>query len=159
VLRDEVVNAMRPFGAVPLGRGRHCLPTGTRDILWIAMRPAGVLGIVAVVALVTSAAAGPSLVALDERGTFLVFDAEHPDATRRVTPDVPAGLIGIDVRPADSRLYGVSLTNDLYRIDPATGSAQLVATLTVPFDGGLASGVDFNPQADRLRLVSTRGQN
>ena len=121
-------------------------------------RLAGALGIVFLVARLT-AAAGPSLVALDESGVFLVFDAEHPDAARQVTPEVRARLIGIDVRPADARLYGISVTNDLYRIDPASGAAELVATLTVPFDGDVRSGFDFNPQADRLRLVSTGGQN
>jgi uncharacterized protein DUF4394 len=125
----------------------------------VPIRLAGVLGIVVLLAQVTPAAGGPSLVALDESGTFLVFDAERPDTTRQVTPDVRARLIGIDTRPADGRLYGVSVTNDLYRIDPATGAAKLVATLTVPFDGDVRSGVDFNPQADRLRLVSADGQN
>jgi len=68
-------------------------------------------------------------------------------------------LIGLDARPADGRLYAVAVTNDVYRIDPASGAAELISTLTVPFDGDVHSGVDFNPQADRLRLVSDAGQN
>jgi hypothetical protein len=125
----------------------------------VPTRLAGALGIVFLFARVTPAAAGSSLVALDESGTLVVFDAEHPDATRQVAPDVRGRLIGIDTRPADGRLYGVSVTNDLYRIDPATGAAELLATLTVPFDGDVRSGVDFNPQADRLRLVSADGRD
>ena len=70
-----------------------------------------------------------------------------------------ARLIGIDVRPADRRVYGITATSDLYRLDPLTGAAELVATLTVPFDGAARSGIDFNPLADRLRLVSWDGQN
>jgi hypothetical protein len=31
--------------------------------------------------------------------------------------------------------------------------------MTVPFEGGARSGVDFNPQSDRLKLVSAGGQN
>ena len=53
----------------------------------------------------------------------------------------------------------MSSANDVYTIDVATGAAVLVSTLTVPFDGGARSGVDFNPQADRLRLVGGNGQN
>src|SRR5207244_12058351 len=68
-------------------------------------------------------------------------------------------LLGVATRPADGHLYGLTTRNDLYRIDPATGASTLVSTLTVPFDGDLRSGISFNPQADRLRLVSADGQN
>jgi hypothetical protein len=97
--------------------------------------------------------------ALDESGGLLVLDAEQPAAARQLQPKVGARLIGLDVRPADGRLYAVGVSNDLYRIDPASGAAEVVATLTVPFNGDVRSGVDFNPQADRLRLVSADGQN
>jgi hypothetical protein len=53
----------------------------------------------------------------------------------------------------------VSDANDVYTLDVATGAASLVSTLTVPFDAAGGSGVDFNPQADRLRLVGRSGQN
>ena len=101
-----------------------------------------------------------TLVALGEDGALVVFAAERPDVVRRVTPSgVSARLIGIDMRPADGRLYGLTVGNDLYRIDPRSGAATAVGTLTVPFDGEERSGIDFNPQADRLRLVSVDGQN
>jgi len=100
------------------------------------------------------------LVALGESGTLLLFPADRPDAAREVRPTGIAGrLVGIDVRPADRRLYGITAASDLYRVDPQTGSAEMVASLTVPFDGEARSGIDFNPQADRLRLVSWSGQN
>src|SRR5581483_1695827 len=56
----------------------------------------------------------------------------------------------------------------LYTIDTATAAATLVATLaadpadlTNPYTtlSGASFGVDFNPVADRLRLVSDAGQN
>jgi hypothetical protein len=72
---------------------------------------------------------------------------------------VDGGLVGIDVRPANRRLYGLTTANELYTIDPKTGDSKLVSSLTVPFEGGARSGVDFNPQADRLRLISADGQN
>lgn len=37
--------------------------------------------------------------------------------------------------------------------------AALVSTLSVPFEGGLISGFDFNPVADRLRLVGDNDQD
>ncbi len=98
--------------------------------------------------------------ALCDDGALLAFRADRPAEVRRVTPHGVSGrLIGIDRRPADGVLYGVSTTNDVYRIDPASGQATKASSLTVPFDGDARSGVDFNPQADRLRLVSRDGQN
>jgi hypothetical protein len=101
-----------------------------------------------------------TLVALGEDGALFVFAADRPETARRIEPSgLGARLIGIDTRPADGRLYGLTVANDLHRLDPRTGAATLVGTLTVPFDGEARSGIDFNPQADRLRLVSIEGQN
>jgi uncharacterized protein DUF4394 len=101
-----------------------------------------------------------TLVALTESGSLLVFPADHPEAAKEVrVRSVSGSLVGIDLRPADQRIYGLATTNELYSIDSDSGDAKLVSSLTVPFDGGTRSGIDFNPQADRLRLVSAAGQN
>ena len=77
-------------------------------------------------------------------------------------------LVGIDVRPADGKLYGVSTAGRLYTIDSTTGAATLKSTLsadatdtTAPYTAlsGTDFGVDFNPVADRLRVVSNTGQS
>lgn len=100
------------------------------------------------------------LLALSDDGSLLAFRADRPAEVRRVVPEGVSGrLIGIDRRPADRGLYAISDTNDVYRVDPASGKAAQVSSLTVPFDGEMRSGIDFNPQADRLRLVSRDGQN
>ncbi|MEO7917642.1 MAG: DUF4394 domain-containing protein [Dokdonella sp.] len=67
-------------------------------------------------------------------------------------------LIGIDYRPANGLLYGVSGTGHLYTIDPVSGVAVQGATLSV-LPTGTRFAFDFNPAADRLRLVSDTGQN
>jgi hypothetical protein len=91
---------------------------------------------------------------------LLVFPADRPEAATRVSVRGLAGaLVGIDLRPADQQIYGLTTTSEIYTIDPKSGEAKLVSSLTVPFDGGARSGIDFNPQADRLRLVSAEGQN
>jgi hypothetical protein len=123
------------------------------------LRRRSLLAMAILVASAAPARCGPSLMVLDEGGALLVFDAEQPSTVRQLQPNIRTRLIGLDVRPADGRLYAVGVSNDLYRIDPGSGGAELVATLTVPFNGDVRSGVDFNPQADRLRLVSADGQN
>ena len=68
------------------------------------------------------------------------------------------GLIGIDYRVQDGLLYGVGNAGGVYTLDTMTAAATLVSTLTTPLNG-TAFGVDFNPAADRLRIVSNTGQN
>lgn len=74
-------------------------------------------------------------------------------------------LVGIDERPADGKLYGVSLSNKVYTVDAMTGAATFVATLSAPvIQANLGYGIDFNPAADfaggsSLRLVSSAGSN
>lgn len=100
------------------------------------------------------------LLALCDDGSLLAFRSDRPAEVRRVEPRGVSGrLIGLDRRPADGGLYGVTTANEVYRLDPGSGEGALVSALTVPFDGGVRSGVDFNPQADRLRLVGRDGQN
>lgn len=100
------------------------------------------------------------LIGLSTDNRLVLFTSSPPTEVRYVAVTrVKGALLGIDVRPADGKLYGVTDTNDLYTIDPASGAATLVATLTVAFDAGVRSGFDFNPQSDRLRLVGANGQN
>ena len=72
---------------------------------------------------------------------------------------VEGKLIGIDMRPADMKLYVVSDTNKIYTVDGNTGAATLVGQITPGFNGGQQSGFDFNPVPDRLRLVGSNDQN
>ena len=103
-------------------------------------------------------AAGPEMIALTDDGALVVFRPGETPSRRIVPTGVSGRLAGIDRRPADGKLYGVTAT-DVYTLDVASGAAMLVSTLTVPFDGELRSGVDFTPQLDRLRLVSADGRN
>ena len=67
-------------------------------------------------------------------------------------------LVGIDFRVQDGMLYGVSKAGGVYQLDTATAAARKVSQLTVALEGAVF-GVDFNPAADRLRVVSDTGQN
>lgn len=72
---------------------------------------------------------------------------------------IDGNLIGIDFRPANGKLYGVTDTDKIYIIDPNTGAASKPVTLSASFNGGQRSGVDFNPVPDRLRLVGANDLN
>jgi hypothetical protein len=99
-------------------------------------------------------------VALTPGNTLVRFTAADPSQARALPiTGVKGSLRGIDVRPANGRLYGITATYEIWVIDPASGKATRVSTLTAPFDGGEFAGMDFNPQSDRLRLVGIRGHN
>jgi len=68
-------------------------------------------------------------------------------------------LVGIDVRPANQVLYGVGSSSRLYTINPLTGVATQVGTAGAFTLNGTAFAVDFNPVADRVRVISNTGQN
>lgn len=100
------------------------------------------------------------LVALTADGRLILFPAERPgEATVRVPAGLDDVLCGIDDRPSDGRLYGVTTSSEIYTVDAGSGATHRVSTLTRPFDGEARSGVDFNPATDRLRLVGGEGQN
>lgn len=82
-------------------------------------------------------------------------------------------LLGIDVRPADGKLYALSNAGKLYTLatqlsSPASASNVAVGALAAdsadasnPFSNlsGTHFGMDFNPVPDRLRVISDTGQN
>jgi len=66
-------------------------------------------------------------------------------------------LVGIDFRVQDKRLYGVGNAGGVYTLT-ARAKATKVSQLSIALSGS-RFGVDFNPAADRLRVVSNTGQN
>jgi hypothetical protein len=69
-------------------------------------------------------------------------------------------LVGIDFRVKRGTLYALSDRGRLYTINTQTGALSLLgaAPLAVPLAGS-AFGFDFNPAADRIRIVSDTGLN
>ena len=101
--------------------------------------------------------------ALTAGNSLYAFNPVNPSAAGQVLRPI-AGLtsgervLGIDVRPANGLLYGITSSSRILIIDPATGSTQLASTSSALVSGA-DFGVDFNPVADRLRVVSEAGQN
>jgi hypothetical protein len=72
--------------------------------------------------------------------------------------DDDTALVGIDFRVQDGELYGLGDGGGIYTIDTATAVAAKATELTVDLQGD-SFGVDFNPAADALRIISDTGQN
>jgi hypothetical protein len=125
----------------------------------------------AAVGLFAAPASAAVVYGLTDENDLVRFDSAKP--TDIVAANAISGLggqdlIGIDFRPANGQLYGVGNHGGVFRINTTTGAATLVSTLlpdgtdsTSPFArlSGSRFGVDFNPVADRLRIVSDTEQN
>ena len=78
--------------------------------------------------------------------------------------NVPDGgnLIGMDFRPADNKLYGLTDLGTLYTIDVSLarfGQVAQVSKMSPRFTGGFGNVMDFNPVANALRVTGTNDQN
>jgi hypothetical protein len=104
--------------------------------------------------------------------TLFSFDSSDP--TTLLSGAAISGLASnesvraIDFRPANGQLYALGSFGHIYTLNLTTGAASLVSTLaadpsdsTSPFVAlsGTDFGIDFDPVADRLRVVSNARQN
>jgi hypothetical protein len=155
---------------------------GVRSLYSVNLAPAAGTAAVTVVAAVgvseelrgiaVATPAAPLAYGLTDDSRLVTFKVATPntlDANVAIS-GLASGerLLGIDIRPKDGLLYGISSTARLVTIDPATGVATVKATLaadaadaTAPYTAiaGTAFAVDFNPVADRLRVIGNTGQS
>jgi hypothetical protein len=94
---------------------------------------------------------------------LIKFNAGQPSRIleRKPVTGLAAGtrLLGIDYRVARGVLYALSSSGQLYTMDTANGALKAVGTPSaIPLTGN-AFGFDFNPAADRIRVVSDAGLN
>lgn len=87
------------------------------------------------------------------------FNAGQPRRIldRKPLLGLPAGdaLVGIDFRVARGVLYGLSVQGQLFTIDPASGRLTRIGSAPMAArPAGEDIGFDFNPAADRIRVVS-----
>lgn len=108
-------------------------------------------------------AAGTPIWGLTAENTLVTFSATNPELLLAEVPfsGLQAGesLLGIDVRPATGKLYGLGSTGQLYVIDAMTGAATASGARLSPALVGDAVGIDFNPTVDRLRITTNASQN
>ncbi|MBB6306643.1 DUF4394 domain-containing protein [Xanthobacter tagetidis] len=71
----------------------------------------------------------------------------------------PGRVLGIDVRPADGQLYAVYADGTVATVDTSSGKAMVKSKLDMIPAAGTTVTVDFNPVADRLRIIGSDGMN
>lgn len=110
------------------------------------------------VCFAAAATAAPAVGLVGER-TLVMFDTGALEVAGMVEVEGVERLLGIDMRPADGMLYGVAANGVIVTIDPSTGAATKGATLSEMLPDGVIAAVDFNPVADRLRVMGSDGTN
>lgn len=113
-----------------------------------------------VAVLLTSAAANAAQVAALIGGdTIATVDTAQKKATGSVKVTGLTGmLVGIDVRPSDGLLYGLVDDGTVVTI-AADGKATMKSKLDTMLAKGVSATVDFNPVADRLRVMGSDGMS
>jgi WD40 repeat protein len=101
-----------------------------------------------------------TIAALTGDKTIAIVDAKAGKITKTMDIDgIPGPILGIDVRPADGMLYAVSADGTVGTVDTATGKATMKVKLDTTLPAGVKATVDFNPVADRLRIIGSDGTN
>lgn len=132
----------------------------------------GALGSLLVATVLAGCAAAPAadptrpelIVAVTASHELITFNAGQPGRIleRRPVTGLAAGerLVGIDFRVARGVLYALAQTGRLYTLDIPTGALRPVGPAPASIQlSGSVFGFDFNPAADRIRVVSNTGQN
>jgi hypothetical protein len=106
------------------------------------------------------AALAEKAVALSGERTLISLDTKTMKAGKAVEiKGVTGRVVGIDRRPSDGALYAVATDGAVYTVDPASGQATLKTKLETMLAPGVIATVDFNPAADRLRLLGSDGMS
>ena len=127
----------------------------------------------AALAFMAFGAQAVSLVGINSQTQLTLIDTNNVGAATNIAITGLAageGLVGIDTRPSNGLIYGVSTANKIYTLNQVTGAASFVVNLgSAVINANLGYGIDFNPLADfnsksnsalaSLRLISSAGNN
>jgi hypothetical protein len=101
-----------------------------------------------------------TIVGLVDGNSLVMIDPANRKVTGKV--HIKGGfnkILGIDRRPADGMLYGITSNGTIVTIDVKSGETTNKAKLSKAWKSGITTTVDFNPVADRLRVMGSDGAN
>ncbi|MHA6493347.1 DUF4394 domain-containing protein [Pseudomonas borbori] len=106
-----------------------------------------------------SAASAAELLALSADGHLFKINTQTLKVTATMRVTAPTTLRGFDIRPLDGTLYALGADNQLYTLDMTNANASMAAKLSKTLAGNGQAVVDFNPVADKLRLLGPDGSS
>ncbi len=103
-----------------------------------------------------------TLIGLSQDNQLLHFNVATPNTISKTVAikglNAGESVLGLDRRPADGKLYGLTSAARLFTVNPDTGDSRFGSSLDKALDG-TQFAVDFNPVADRLRVISNTRQS
>lgn len=111
------------------------------------------------IAIPAAAAQAATLAALQDGKTIVWIDTDKKKVTGSTNLAGGAMLVGMDVRPADGKLYGVTPDGAIVIVEPKTGKWDKKSQLSEKLPAGAMISVDFNPVADRMRIIASNGMS
>jgi hypothetical protein len=111
-----------------------------------------------VASLLGTAANAASIIGLVDGKTLVWVDPATKKVTGKADIKGAANVVGIDVRPSDGMLYAVTADGGIYTVDAKSGQATMKSKISEGLKGTVTV-VDFNPAADRLRVITSDGAN
>jgi hypothetical protein len=97
------------------------------------------------------------IIGLVDGKSIVTIDPTSRKVTSKADIKGAAALLGIDVRPADGMLYAVASDGAVVTIDAKTGQATAKSKMSEMLKPGVIATIDFNPVADRLRVMGSDG--
>lgn len=123
------------------------------------MKVHSILAATAAILASSVAANAAQVAALVGNDTIAIVDTAQKKATATMkVSGINGALVGIDVRPADGMLYGLVDDGTVVTI-AKDGKATMKSKLETTLAKGVWGTVDFNPVADRLRIIGNDGMN
>ena len=102
----------------------------------------------------SAAYAAPAVGLIGDK-TLVMFDTEALAVSGTMDVTGVDSLLGLDLRPSNNTLIGVTPDMVIVSIDPATGEATEMATMDTELPvADQPVIVDFNPMADKLRFMT-----
>src|SRR5882757_682310 len=154
------VRVAAPVGAgTPSGPPRlHMDHLAGSDLMSGKMKILALTGALAASTFVaTGAQAAGWILGLVDGKSIVTIDPASRKVASKVDVKGAGMLVGIDVRPADGMLYGVTGDGNIVTIDFKSGQATAKSKLSEGLKPGVTVTVDFNPVADRLRVMGSDG--
>ena len=106
------------------------------------------------IAMASTALAAPVLALVGDK-TLVMFDTENPAISKKMDVAGVDKLIGIDFRPGNKTVIGITPDHRMVSINLETGAATDVAKMDKMLTMTQSPVVaDFNPMADRLRFMT-----
>src|SRR5262245_12116008 len=121
------------------------------------MKSLTIAGALAASSFVATAADAGWIIGLVDGKTIVTIDPATRKVTAKANIKGAASILAIDVRPADGMLYGVASGGAIVTIDAKTVQATMNSKLSETLKPGVTVTVDFNPVADRMRLMGSDG--